>query len=56
MIAGVCGGLAKYFNLDPVLVRVLAIVALIIFSVATFVAYIAMAVIVPLEDQSSLNP
>ena len=27
MIAGVCGGLAEYFDVDPTLIRVLAVVA-----------------------------
>jgi phage shock protein C len=27
MIAGVCGGLARYFNIDPVIVRLLFVVA-----------------------------
>ncbi len=49
MIWGVCGGLAKYFDIDPVLVRVLAIFALLIFNVATFVAYCILAVVVPNE-------
>jgi phage shock protein C len=53
MLAGVCGGLAKYFNLDPVLVRVLAVVAVIISFCAALIAYIILAVVVPLE--SSVN-
>ena len=28
MIAGVCGGLAEYFNIDPVIVRALFLVLL----------------------------
>ena len=30
MIAGVCGGLGEYFNLDPTVVRLLAILLLIV--------------------------
>ena len=32
-IAGVCGGLAKYFNVDPTVIRILALVALLCASV-----------------------
>jgi phage shock protein C len=50
MLAGVCGGLAKYFNLDPVMVRVLTVVAFIISFCAALIAYIILAVVVPLEN------
>jgi phage shock protein PspC (stress-responsive transcriptional regulator) len=44
----VCGGLAKRFNVDPTLVRVLFLV-LGIFGGAGIVLYIAMWIIVPKE-------
>jgi phage shock protein C len=47
-VAGVCGGLAKRFNVDPTLVRVLFLV-LGIFGGAGIVLYIAMWIIVPKE-------
>jgi phage shock protein PspC (stress-responsive transcriptional regulator) len=47
-IWGVCGGLAKYFNIDPTLVRVIAIVSLFVGSLG-FWAYIVMTIVVPLE-------
>jgi phage shock protein C len=47
-VAGVCGGLAKRFNVDPTLVRVLFLV-LGIFGGAGVVLYIAMWIIVPKE-------
>ena len=28
MIAGVCGGLAEYFNVDPVIIRIIAFILL----------------------------
>ena len=56
MLAGVCGGLAKYFDIDPVLVRVLAVVSLVIFNIAAVIAYIVMIIIVPLEDSTAANP
>ena len=48
-IWGVCGGLAKYFDMDPTIVRVIAI-ALVLFTGAGIIAYIVMAIVVPLED------
>ena len=48
MIWGVCGGLAKYFNVDPTLIRVLAVVSVFITGLS-ILAYIIMALIIPLE-------
>jgi phage shock protein PspC (stress-responsive transcriptional regulator) len=53
-IWGVCGGLAKYFDVDPTIVRVIAI-ASVFFTGAGIIAYIVMAIVVPLED-SAVNP
>ena len=47
-VAGVCGGLAKRFNVDVTLVRVLFIL-LGIFGGSGIVLYIAMWIIVPKE-------
>ena len=47
-VAGVCGGLAKRFNVDATLVRVLFIV-LGIFGGSGVLLYIAMWIIVPQE-------
>lgn len=49
MLAGVCGGLAQYFNLDPSLVR-LGIVLLTIFTAFSGVIfYIIAMLVIPLE-------
>ncbi|HET8788503.1 MAG TPA: PspC domain-containing protein [Actinomycetes bacterium] len=47
-VAGVCGGLAAYFNVDVTLMRVLFIL-LGLLGAAGIVLYIAMWIIVPLE-------
>jgi phage shock protein PspC (stress-responsive transcriptional regulator) len=47
---GVCGGLAKYFNIDPVIILVLAVVS-IFMSGLGILAYIIMAIVVPLEGE-----
>lgn len=47
-IAGVCGGIAQYFDIDPTLVRLLFIVGLLAVA-GTFWAYIIMMIVVPEE-------
>jgi phage shock protein C len=46
MIAGVCGGLAEYFNVDATLIRVLFLV-LAVFGGTGLVIYVVMWLIVP---------
>ena len=46
MIAGVCGGLADYFNVDATLVRVLFLL-LAVFGGTGLVIYLVMWIIVP---------
>jgi phage shock protein C len=46
VLAGVCGGLAQYFNLDATLIRVL-FVLLAVLGGAGLVLYVAMWIIVP---------
>lgn len=48
VLFGVCGGLARYLDLDPVLVRLVA-VALLLSGVGV-VAYLVAWLVVPLED------
>ncbi|MGE5276326.1 MAG: PspC domain-containing protein [Acidobacteriota bacterium] len=52
MIAGVCGGLAEYFGLDPTVVRV-AYVLISIISVAFpgILAYIVLMFVMPPPDE-----
>lgn len=49
-IAGVCGGLAKYFDVDPVIVRLLWIF-LLFFGGAGIILYIIAWIVIPLEPQ-----
>ncbi|TWX73016.1 PspC domain-containing protein [Colwellia sp. C1TZA3] len=46
-LSGVCGGIAKHYNLPRLAVRVGAIVALLIFPVATGVAYLVATMLIP---------
>ena len=46
MLCGVCGGIAEYFNIDPTLIRLLAVV----FGLSEgsgILAYIIAAIIIP---------
>lgn len=51
MIWGVCGGLAEYFNADPTIVRLIAVL-LIFLNGLGILAYLIMAIIVPLEGST----
>src|SRR5215218_10356975 len=55
VIGGVCGGIAKYFNVDPVLVRVGA-VALVFLGGAGLLAYLAAVLLVPNEGDGGRTP
>lgn len=47
MLGGVAGGIADYLNVDPTLVRLGLVVALIFGHVVTFIVYLAAWLIVP---------
>jgi len=52
VIWGVCGGLARHFNIDPTIVRIIAV--LLVFANGTGVlAYIILTIVVPLESSTS---
>jgi phage shock protein C len=47
VIAGVCGGLGEYFDIDPVIVRLIALV--VSFSGIGIVAYLIAWLVIPLK-------
>lgn len=49
MLAGVCGGLAKYFDLDSTWIR-LGFAFAAVFAGTGIIAYLVMWIIVPKED------
>jgi len=55
MIWGVCGGLAKYFDIDPTIVRVIAVLTIFLGSFGIW-AYIILAIVVPLEGSKTTEP
>jgi phage shock protein PspC (stress-responsive transcriptional regulator) len=49
ILGGVCGGLARYFNVDPLIIRIAA-VALVFVGGVSVAAYIAALLLVPQDD------
>jgi phage shock protein PspC (stress-responsive transcriptional regulator) len=54
-IAGVCGGLAEYFNVDPVIIRILAFILLLPGGLPGLVPYLILWIIVP-EEPLTTSP
>lgn len=46
MVCGVCGGLAEYFDIDPTIVRLIAVV-LVLGMGSGLLAYLVAAIIIP---------
>ena len=56
MIAGVCGGIAEYFEIDPTLVRVLyVLVSILSVAFPGILAYIILMFVMPPPD-SAVTP
>ena len=49
-IAGVCGGLAKYLNVDPTVIRIIFLIALLCGSIG-FWAYLIIWIAAPEENR-----
>lgn len=56
LILGVCGGLGVYFNVDPVIIRVIAVLLLIAGVFPAVIAYFVLAIIIPLEGSTADTP
>jgi len=52
MIAGVCGGLAEYFNVDPVIIRIIAVILLLPGGLPGFLPYVILWIVVPLDTEA----
>ncbi len=55
VVAGVCGGLARYLNVDPSVVRILTVVASLLTSGAALLVYVVAVVVMP-EDEPAGPP
>ena len=47
MLAGVCGGIAEYFNIDPTLIRLAWIIITCMGFGTGIVAYVIAAIVIP---------
>ncbi len=54
MLAGVCGGLAAYFNIDPTLIRVIFIV-LALFGGSSIILYLLLWIFIPAAPEELAN-
>ena len=54
IIAGICGGLAEYFDIDPIIVRLITLILVLSFG-AGLIAYIIAWIVVP-EEPDNLYP
>ena len=52
ILAGVAGGVAAYFDVDPVIVRIIWFLSIFFTGTLTFWAYLIMIIVVPLEPSS----
>jgi len=52
-IAGVCGGMAEYFDADPTIVRLLWALTLIFGILPTIIAYIICWIVIPEKPTTS---
>lgn len=48
VLAGVCGGLADYFDVDPTLIRVLWVIFSLFYLIGV-IAYIVLVLVIPVE-------
>jgi len=48
MIAGICGGLAEYFDIDPIIIRLITLI-LVLSLGAGLIAYIIAWIVIPKE-------
>ncbi|UCH58849.1 MAG: PspC domain-containing protein [Anaerolineales bacterium] len=55
MFAGVCGGLAEYFGIDPTLVRLFFVFAA-LFGGPGLLAYLIIMIVVPEEPMEQSSP
>ncbi len=51
-IAGVCGGLGYYFDIDPTIVRVLFIASVLLFGTGVLL-YIILAIVMPNDNSGN---
>lgn len=53
MIAGVCGGIAEYFDIDVTIVRLVAVLLLLPGGVPGLLPYVVMWIVVPTKEKKA---
>ena len=56
IIAGVCGGLGEYLNIDPTVVRLVFVLLIVISMGYGLFIYLVMLLIIPEEPQPPVEP
>jgi len=51
-LAGICAGLADYFDVDPTIMRVLFVISIFVTAGGAILAYIVLWLIIPAETTS----
>lgn len=52
-IAGICGGLGEYFNVDPVIFRILFVILLLPGGLPGFIPYVIIWLLVPYKPRGN---
>jgi phage shock protein C len=55
ILLGICGGIGEYFNIDPVIVRIILVI-LIFLGFSGIIAYIVAAFIIPKKPTANYYP
>lgn len=50
-LAGVCGGVAEYFNIDPTIVRIIAVILLLPGGLPGILPYVILWAVVPIAPE-----
>ena len=56
MMAGVCAGIGEYTNMDPTIVRLLAVLLFFLTGPGIIIAYIIMALVIPEAARADDRP
>ncbi len=55
IVAGVCGGLGMFFNIDPVIIRIIWFILLFTSRFPAIIAYLICIILIPEEDDLSTD-
>ena len=56
MVAGICGGMAEYFGVDPTIARILAVIMLVVFIGTPAFLYLVMIFVIPKQPLDHSRP